>query len=262
MKHKNVVCATVFLISGLIYFATAARGDLVAYWAFNENGGTIAKDASENGNDGALMGAKWVTGKSGSGLEFDGKAAIVEIADDPTLNFTEKESMTIAVWVSIKEKPAGPAWIVGKAGNLPAHYLFGYHSTPQNIRLKLDDGGTDLKLDSVTDIYDGKWHHLTAVRDRSKKQARIYVDGKLDVEAQDNTGDTTNDAVLHIGQRGDNGQFFPAGARIDELAIWDEPLTAAEIKRVFDGSLLAGILAVNPEGMLAITWGHFKQRED
>ena len=259
MKHKTVVCATVFLISGLICFTAVAGGDLVAYWALNENGGQIAKDASENGADGALIGAKWAGGKFGSGLEFDGKAAIVEIADDPTLNFTENESMTIAVWVSIKEKPAGPAWIVGKAGHLPAHYLFGYHSTPQNIRLKLDDGGVDLKLDSVTDIYDGKWHHLTVVRDRSKKQARIYVDGKLDVEAQDNTGDTTNDAVLHIGQRGDNSEFFPAGARIDELVIWDEALTAAEIRRIFDGSLLAGILAVNPEGVLATMWGRLKR---
>jgi hypothetical protein len=45
---------------------------------FIERKGDIAIDSSENGNDGQINGAKWVDGKFGKALSFDG--AVDEVA--------------------------------------------------------------------------------------------------------------------------------------------------------------------------------------
>jgi len=63
---------------------------LVLYLPFDEGTGDIAKDGSGNGNDGVLNGKpKWVEGKYGSALEFDGKTNYVEVPFSDTLNITE-----------------------------------------------------------------------------------------------------------------------------------------------------------------------------
>jgi hypothetical protein len=232
---------------------------LVAYWPFNASAGDTVADASENGHDGALVGPNRVSAKIGNGLEVRG-AAVVEIANSPKLNFDEDQSMTITVWALWPEQPADNAWIVGKAGHLPAHYLFGYHTSANGLRVKLDDGGTDLKLDTQTNVYDGIWHHLAVVRDRTAGMAAIYIDGNRDVEADDGTQNMTNDAVLTIGQRGDDTEYLPNGVLIDELAIWDEALDDATLLKVMDGSLLAAVLAVEPSRKLATTWGGIRDR--
>ncbi|MFZ2969529.1 MAG: LamG domain-containing protein, partial [Minisyncoccia bacterium] len=52
------------------------RGGPVAEWKFDEGSGSVARDGTENNNDGTLVGAThlptWTAGKYGSALTFDG----------------------------------------------------------------------------------------------------------------------------------------------------------------------------------------------
>ena len=52
---------------------------LVGAWHFDEGQGNIAHDSSGNNNHGTIYGAKWVDGKFGKALEFDGVDDYVEI---------------------------------------------------------------------------------------------------------------------------------------------------------------------------------------
>jgi sialidase-1 len=202
------------------------------------------------------MGPQWTVGKFRSALEFNGTSDFVEVVDHPDLNFGPDDSLTIAAWVKYSSATAGTnSWIVGKAGHLAAHYLFGHHQTASGARLKLDDGGTDLKLDAVF-APDDEWHHFAVVRDKDKGEARIYIDGKVAASGPDGTSDTTNDAPLHIGQRGNGGEFM--NGAIDELAIWRIALTDHEIVEVMNDGL-AHILAVTHQGKLANRWGSIKR---
>jgi hypothetical protein len=244
------------LLSILVIMSTGAMEDPVAYWSFDENAGDVLADATDNGHDGTFDGPHWVPGKFRSALEFNGSSDFVEVPDHPDLNFGPDDSFTIAAWARYSSDTAGTnSWIVGKAGHLPAHYLFGHHQTAVGIRLKLDDGGTDLKLDAAF-APDDQWHHLVTVRDKDKGEARIYIDGELAASGPDGTNDTTNDAPLHIGQRGDGTEFM--NGAIDELAIWRIALTEDEIVEVMNDGL-AHILAVMHEAKLAITWGRIKR---
>jgi len=240
----------------LVFASTEAMEDPVAYWSFDENAGDVASDATGNGHDGQLMGTQWVVGKFRSALEFNGSSDFVEVADHPDLNFGADDSLTIAAWVKYSSATAGTnSWIVGKAGHLPAHYLFGHHETAVGARLKLDDGGTDLKLDAQF-TPDDQWHHFATVRDKDAGEARVYIDGELAASGPDGTSDTTNDAPLHIGQRGDGTEFM--NGAIDELAIWRIALTDDEIAEVMNDGL-ARILAVTYRGKLADAWGRIRR---
>ena len=57
----------------------AADEGLVAEWHFDEGAGSVLADSSGNGNDGAIYGATWTEGVSGSALSFDGNGDYVEI---------------------------------------------------------------------------------------------------------------------------------------------------------------------------------------
>ena len=68
---------------------------LVGYWGFN---GT-ANDQSGNGNNGTENGATLTTdrfGNANSAYSFDGND-FIEIADNPTLNFTTQFSLPINI---------------------------------------------------------------------------------------------------------------------------------------------------------------------
>ncbi len=242
----------------ILMFASAGNMEMpIAYWSFDSNAGEVVKDATDNGHDGGTFdGTQWVEGRFDGALEFNGVSSFVEVADHSDLNFGPNDSFTISAWVGYFENTAGTnSWIVGKGGEEPAHYLFGHHTEASGFRLKLDDGGTDLKLDAVF-TPDDEWHHVAAVRDRDAGEARIYIDGELVASGADGTKDTTNDFPLHIGQRGDNSEFMNGG--IDELAIWRVALTTDEIASVMNDGL-ALILAVSYPGKLVDTWGRVKR---
>ncbi len=244
------------LLPIIVFMSTGQVENPIAYWDFDENAGDVLGDVTGNGHDGVLNGPQWVVGKFGRALEFDGASDFAEVDDHPDLNFGPDDSFTIAAWVKYSSNTIGTnAWIVGKAGHLPAHYIFGHHLTANGFRLKLDDGGTDLKLDAVF-TPDDEWHHAAIVRDKGAGEARMYLDGELVSSGPDGTSDTTNDAPLHIGQRGDNTEFM--NGVIDELVIWRTVLTDDEIAEVMNDGL-ASILAVAHRGKLTNTWGRIKK---
>ena len=72
---KVRVCACLVFLLPFLCLAEVGLEDAIGVWLFDEGKGEVAKDSSANGNDGELIGGpKWVKGKFGQGLEFDGKA--------------------------------------------------------------------------------------------------------------------------------------------------------------------------------------------
>ena len=77
----------VFLLIPLQGFADIDPESITGMWLFDEGKGGVATDASENGNDGEIHGAKWVDGKFGKALEFDGASNWVEVPHSNTVGF-------------------------------------------------------------------------------------------------------------------------------------------------------------------------------
>jgi len=79
MKKISIKIALVFislLVIGLTFtnFCSAKvnPNSIVGVWLLDEGKGTEIKDLSSNKNNGKVVGAKWVDGKRGKALEFDG----------------------------------------------------------------------------------------------------------------------------------------------------------------------------------------------
>ena len=97
--------AICFCLTSAIY-ADVDFDDCVGMWLFDEGSGKVAKDQTDNKNDGTLQGgAKWTKGKFGSAVKLDGKASdYVEIRDSKSLHM--KKNIPIMFWVSTSKKMA------------------------------------------------------------------------------------------------------------------------------------------------------------
>ena len=107
---------TGFFFMSILFISTASAeidpDSVVGVWLFDEGKGDIATDASENGLDGELIDKpKWVEGKFGMALEFDGQSSYVQIPAHENPN----EAITVSAWVKSPNATWNqPGWIVEK----------------------------------------------------------------------------------------------------------------------------------------------------
>lgn len=74
----------------------------VGIWLFDGGKGDTAKDSSGNGNSGTLInGPKWVDGKFGDALQFDGVDDYVEVSASKSLEMG-KSDLTLSFWFKTK----------------------------------------------------------------------------------------------------------------------------------------------------------------
>ena len=238
------------LCSAGVCVADVLEDALVGAWLFDENQGDTAKDASGNGHNGDIVGAKWVQGKIGTALEFDGKGNIVEIPHDKAFDLT---AYTASAW--IKTQPTGK-WqtVLGKepvAGN-PRNYGVYIAGDTKLLGVNYTTGGAWKTAFSKTVAADGKWHHVAATFDG--KVLRAYMDGVMEGETKTEIPPDHNTEPVRIGRWGaPRGDYIV----IDEVAIFSEALTEDEIQNITMN--LRDALAVEVSGKLAVTWGTLKQ---
>ncbi len=263
---KVMVCASlgIFLILMSISHATVDLNTAVGMWLFDEGSGNTAKDSSDNGNDGQLTnGPKWVQGRFGMALEFDGKDDYVKVPSSPKLDQKEGD-MTYIAWV--KTTVAGDLYVYHNLG--PGSAKSEWRVNNGKIRLYVrDSGGANTWRDSASTLNDGKWHLIATVWKGSESPPTIdyYLDGVLDNEAAYGNQGIAQGANLEfpgdsdvIGIRLDGLQRHFNGT-IDEFAIFNVALIEGDIKSIMTKGLKS-ISAVSPAGKLAGAWGGIKSQ--
>ncbi len=252
MCRSNWIVLLVVLLSVSLIFSFSvinpAEAGLVAHWPLDGD----TDDATGNGNDGILNGeAQWVEGISGEALEFDGATGWVDAGNAPGL---APSPMSCMFWM----RPSKELGLGDPRANI-VYYgvgpMFAFNKTPvadeplgppNSIRVWIDTLGDIPKgsLFTKRDIWnEGEWYHLACTYDES--EFALYEDG---VE----TGRV--DATGAIGERQGVfriGQMFPGS--IDDVKLYDEALTAADVANEFDA-----LTSVEAQGKLAITWGGLK----
>ena len=232
----------IFAVMGtLISFLPCSQANppegLVLHLSFDENTiqGDTVKDQSQEGNDGIINGgAKTAAGKHGEALELDGQDDFVEIPLTDSITFSTGDSLTVQVWVKTDDEPpkndgivgnyrpaTDAVWLLSVAGDNPA--------TRGKMAFSVRDVGraSSAGLTSPDFLNDDKWHVLAGVRDQKAKKIRLYVDSELIGEADDNTKDINSGQSIWIGEH--LNRFYKG--LIDEVKVWNRPLTAEELKR-------------------------------
>jgi hypothetical protein len=255
MTRFTVVCISFIVVSLMFVGIGNAKIDpknIVGMWLFDEGKGDIAKDSSENGNDGELMNdPKWVDGKKkpSKALEFDGKDDYVIVHLGPAL-----QSLSIEAWIY----PTDGGIVFVEEGQQALDG--GWYESQMEI---LTSG--ELKVGFWTGAEQGislgkfsfnKWYNVVMTYDKSKNSIKGYVDGEL-MESGTLVKLNPGDLWYAIGARtatnlGDGTHF---NGIIDKAAVYNIALSEAEVEENYQAAS-----AVFPSGKLTTTWGDIKQQ--
>jgi hypothetical protein len=244
MIRNTFICIS-FILSFTSMSISAVEEGLVGYWPFDEGNGKVAQDVSGNKFDGKFVGApKWVQGKFGAALEFDGVDDRVVVPDDPKLDITK--NLTFMAWFSPKEVLTSHRMMV-KNNSIFVIFDFGNADTVE----LLVKPNNDFVESKTTDWKVNAWYHFAGTFDG--KALRVYINGELEGEKNHALDIAPSDLELWIGGD-DNGRptdHFPG--IIDEVRIYNKALTEAEIQQVKDAPQ-----AVEKAGKLTVSWGRIK----
>lgn len=224
---------------------TAANALLVlrpaAYWRLNEFAGPHAADVSGHGRDAVyereityyLEGPHseqfCTAGETNRAPHLVGgrlRARLAGLGDHYSVslwlwNGMPNDGRDTAGWLFSRGRDQGLArqgdhlGIGGKSGH-----------TGQLVFFHGDDAGTATAGRTVIPRW--QWHHVVLVRDG--QTVRAYLDGQLDIEAQGVAICPAGLESCFFGGRGDNDSNWEG--RLDEIAVFDRALTAAEVARL------------------------------
>jgi len=241
MWKKLALLISILLV---LCLASGAWAGVLGHWKLDDGSGTTAKDSSSKKNNGKLMGGpQWVTGKVGKALKFDGVDDYVDVPNSPSLNPTTGKA-TVCLWINAGryKGPAGDDWqgILAKGG-APRLYSL-YTEASASLHFSTGPSGSYIGTLSTGKIPLNEWVHVTAVVDG---EHRYYLNGEpagvAGTGASVPTGSTAN---LTIGRTDESGREFLG--MIDDVWIFDDALTAEQIKGLFNGNPPRWPKAVNP----------------
>ncbi len=239
----------VLILTGI---SMAAEEGLIAYYPFDEGTGQVIKDMSGNNHDGELVGtARWVDGKYGKAIEFDGSTSYVEVPDAD--DFAIETNITFAAWFkpSVVINAANNAYRMMSKNN-DVFFLFNYQQLGQLGFLVKDPTGTNHAVHSTTaEWIAGTWYHAAGTFDG--RELKIYINGILEATMPYEGKIGTSKLALWIGAD-DLPNYFPGA--IDDVRIYSSTLDASDVNRAME----LPTSPVQPSSESAATmWGKIKQ---
>jgi hypothetical protein len=218
---KKLISLFIALVLGLVGNTSA---DLVAHWQFDESSGSVAHDASGNGNDGTLKGdPQWVAGRIGGAIQLDGNGDYVDVG---SVGISGIDQRTIAGWAKASTTDI-PPW-TSVFGFVPDGDTDGTY-----YDIEVDDAGNYIVFvggwGAIFIPVDTQWHHFAV--NYNGEGGSWFLDGQL-VDSLD--GEVGTIDHVRIGTRTSNSNYFPG--LIDDVRIYNTVLTLAEIKKLMAGS--------------------------
>lgn len=248
MKNKlNIYIAVLISMSlVLMSFATISRGSdecpngMVSYWTFDDSANP-GKDDYGN-SDGNVEGATWTnSGKVGGAMSFDGVNDYIW-ADDGR----EYSTFTFTTWVKLDPT-------VDCSSNVEFWPVKHSASKTQgggelDKGLIIADGCYAWAYSYASGWYGAQstdtlttnvWYHLTAVGEGANGKIHIYINGELKGTVDQGPNNYGNPLpYIVIGQPYDTvGPDAYFHGIIDEVAIFNEALTASEIQQMYNNGL-------------------------
>ena len=233
------------VLAMLLAMTSGAQADLVGLWRFDNNE-SPQPDSSGKGGNGVLVGdVRWVNDNQRGGvMTFDGDLDYLEVADSDPLSI--EGPITIVAWANFASFDNWNA-IVGKTGiganaNRPAPYdLYTLHLGNGRVQGYFGNGGEQIsQVLSDAPPEAETWTHI-AVTVTEDLALTHYLNGEINGEGDLKFPLVDQDQNLIIGSRGD--LFTHMNGRLDDVAVFNEALTSAQINSVMKGDFSAWLKA-------------------
>jgi fibronectin-binding autotransporter adhesin len=219
-----------------------ANASLVGYYTFDSGAvATIGNDSSGQGNHLTAFGGVLVdsSGRFGSAMALNGTTGVLAIDNSgvpnesavPTGFPTGSSPYTISVWIDTS------TWVNGFSANEGMIGWGGYGAGGQVNAFRLQNAnqavnywwGRDLTA-TVGNVANGSWHNLIVTYDGVTRS--IWVDG-VRVGSDALAAPNVTAQNFRIGRTYGN-EFFQGS--MDDVAVWNNGLTAAQIKALAAGT--------------------------
>ena len=258
VSRLAIACVNLIVISLMFFSISDAKIDpetVAGMWLFDEGKGKVAKDSSDNGNDGELMNdPKWVDGKFGKALEFDGQDDYVDAGEAEILK--PIADVTFVVWLYW----LGGNYVLASGGQTSSTgYAITHNPDTNQIWFGVGTSKKSANTGYIPAPPKKVWHHLAGTYDDAKGELIAYVDGKeyATVKAGGNALENKWPS-LHIGKPNNTDAYYIQGV-IDEVAVFNVALTEDDINAIMARGLEKAS-AVFASGKLATSWGAIKAR--
>jgi hypothetical protein len=204
----------------------------IGEWRFEQASGATANDTSAQGSNGSLVAGasansdpKWVRGKVGGALDFNGVDGNVTIGTQSI--YTDLTTRSFSLWVY----PRSTGESSGRAFSKERWYL---GSTSNNRMTFLADFSTSdgTWITPTNSVPLNTWTHIAVVYDRSStaNDPSIYINGRLvtNNEFSSPSGTYVSDSSnpLYIGN---NNQGRTFDGLVDEVRLYNYLLTPAQV---------------------------------
>jgi hypothetical protein len=145
---------------------------------------------------------------------------------------------SLAAWVNLAGLPSAFDRLLYVAGGSQLGNDFDLQFTTDNfVRFYVSNNGINVGYQPNIATLVGHWHMIVATFDSSTNTENLYWDGQL-VATASNTVITNKTAQFAIGASNVfTGRNFDGG--IDEVAVWNTALTAAQVSAIFGASTCA-----------------------
>ncbi|MHC4368899.1 MAG: LamG domain-containing protein [Planctomycetota bacterium] len=227
---EKLICLIFLVFVCSFALVNPAQAELVGWWRLDEGSGTTAFDSSGNGNDATFQGSPaWVEdGKLGKAIKFNGTSDYLAAPDSESLDING-DQVSMAAWVNGEDWPAANH-VVRKVADTGTGSIYMIRVQPDTVRVYLNTSAGETVIDGTTTLATNEWIHIALTYDGA--EARIYVDGQLDV-AVDVSGELTqSDNELRIG-RGEPAGYFMG--MIDDVRVYNHALTEDELLAAMEG---------------------------
>lgn len=228
------------------------RGLPIGWWKLDECQGLTANDSSGNGNSGTIVigatgtqtvqgtcntsSTAWgngAVGKFNSGLGFDGTDDYLSRTQGLIAN---NNFYTISGWFKTTSTSSIGIYAEGAFSSIPILFVrLNRHSTGD---FTFEHRGDDGVLQSITappnNYINGEWHFFTIIRN-GVNSFQLFIDGVQRGTGGVTVGATsvTNSTIGSLFQSNNPLLYFPG--QIDDVRIYNYPLSPDQIKQVYNG---------------------------
>ena len=248
---KRLICLTCFIL--VLGLATGASADLLVHYKFDETSGSVAVDASGNGNDGTINGTPtWVEGTLGNAFDFWGYESVTlpatamgltsdigSVAFWMNADVIDFTGINTVFWAGDNTDGGGFGWEnemhVHLESAVPGTWNGGELSffaiaNPNTFLFTDPEKGTIPENTPVNPILMGdlEWHHVAATW--GDGFVKLYIDGELINESAyvSTSYELTN---IFIGQMGNGDRKYKG--KLDDVRIYSNVISAEKVDSLY-----------------------------
>ena len=261
MKTPFLIASLFLLLLWPALIEGKDKPEILLYLPFDEGEGQLTADESGLGHKTEVVKAKWVQGKFGKALEFNGKGQYARTKAHPSFAFKAKDEITVMAWIKQATAAVGAIIYNRPKGN---DCNFGFRSEGQGISwFYWGEDWQGVQSDPPNLIPLNKWVHVAATNifGEGQTQMKVYINGK---EGKTVLGWGPGEAdplslkgPIDIGARW-AGQDHLFNGVIDEVQIYRGIFSQKELQKIIQGPA-SEFLGLQPKAKLTTTWGVLKQ---